>query len=205
MDIYLDQTSLVPLGAQLTTQLRVLIRQKELKADDLLPTVKELAASLNLNYNTVAAAYRALEREGYLVQNRRAGTRVAPEPPEDPKQDLALGLLAQMSRQLEALELDPNDLLKLLATQSYRRAQQPSYKVAVLARTPLAALRVAERAKVLLGEQVTCVPETPQTYVSSSYHLTVVDPNLVPTWTATANVIPMDTMAYSHAFPAGAD
>ena len=205
MDIFLDQTSLVPLGAQLTTQLRVLIHQKELKADDLLPTVKELASSLDINYNTVAAAYRALEREGYLVQNRRAGTRVASEPPENPKQDLALSLLSRLSSQLAALALEPNDLLKLLATQSYRRAQQTTYKVAVLARTPLVASRVAERAKILLGEQVTCVPETPQTYVSSNYHLTVVDPNLVPTWTATANVIPMDTMVYSHAFPAGAD
>ena len=176
-----------------------------LTPDDLLPTVKELAVSLNLNYNTVAAAYRALEREGYLVQNRRAGTRVAPAPPKDPIQDLAYGLIAQLGRQLAALELDTNDLLKLLATQNHKRNQKHSYKVAVLAETPLAAAQTAERARILLGEGVVCVPETVQTYTSAHYHLTVLDPKLVPTWTGTPNVIPTDTTVYSHAFPAGAD
>lgn len=205
MDIFLDRTSLIPLTEQLTTQIKLLVSRKTLMPEDLLPTVKELSSSLNLNYNTVAAAYRALEREGYLTQNRRAGTRVAPKPPEHPKQDLALNLISQLSRQLEALELDTNDLLKLLATQRYSCSQQKTYQVAVLAKTPLEATRVAEQAQILLGKQVTCVPETLHTYASSTYHLTIVDPKLVPTWTTTANVIPLDTMIYSHDFPAGAD
>lgn len=205
MDVFLDKSSLVPIGEQIHTQVRILIGRGVLSPGHLLPTVKELAESLSLNYNTVAAAYRALEREGYLVQNRRAGTRVAPEPPENPKQDLALSLMSQLSKQLETLELDTNDLLKLLATQLYTRGQQQTYEVAVLAKTPLEAAQVAERAQILLGEQVTCVPETLHTYASSNYHLTIVDPKLVPTWTTTANVIPVDTMIYSHDFPAGAD
>ena len=205
MDIHLDKSSLVPLGEQLQTSLKVLIRQRALNPDDTLPTVKELAASLKLNYNTVAAAYRALEREGYVVQNRRAGTRVAPEPPADPKQALVLDLIARLSRQLAGLELDTNDLLKLLVAQRSGRSEQQPYRLAVLAGTPLEALQAAERAQALLGENVTCVPETLHTYTSRTYHLTVIDPKLVPIRTATTNVIPTDTLVYSHAFPAGAD
>ena len=48
-----------------------------LGAEDPLPSVRQLAADLRLNPNTVAQAYRELEREGIVYVRRGQGTFVA--------------------------------------------------------------------------------------------------------------------------------
>ncbi|MEM1128535.1 MAG: GntR family transcriptional regulator [Bacteroidota bacterium] len=45
------------------------------------PTVRELSGALRINYNTVRAAYRTLEQEGYLVSAQGRGTFVAQDAP----------------------------------------------------------------------------------------------------------------------------
>jgi DNA-binding transcriptional regulator YhcF (GntR family) len=51
---------------------------------DRLPTVRGLADDLDLAPNTVARAYRELERDGWLVGRGRAGTFVSDPLPERP-------------------------------------------------------------------------------------------------------------------------
>ena len=46
-----------------------------------LPTVRELAAEIEVSPATVAAAYRVLNERGLITANRRRGTVVAPQPP----------------------------------------------------------------------------------------------------------------------------
>lgn len=65
---------------QLKAQLRLAIRTGSYRAHHTLPTVKDLAARLSLNPNTIAAVYRDLGREGLITHHRRGGTRVAPGP-----------------------------------------------------------------------------------------------------------------------------
>src|SRR3712207_1968033 len=48
-----------------------------LHPEDPLPSVRQLAADLRLNPNTVAQAYRELEREGVVYVRRGQGTFVA--------------------------------------------------------------------------------------------------------------------------------
>jgi DNA-binding transcriptional regulator YhcF (GntR family) len=67
-------------GEQLQAQLRTAIRRGEIGPGTALPGVRELAAEVRVNPNTVAAAYRQLSNEGLLVAKRRGGTRVAPGP-----------------------------------------------------------------------------------------------------------------------------
>ncbi|MCA9837242.1 MAG: GntR family transcriptional regulator [Trueperaceae bacterium] len=206
MDIFLDKHSVIPLGEQLQTQLRLLIERGDLEREALLPTVKELAAQLELNYNTVAAAYRALEREGYLVQNRRAGTRVAAKPPSRPEQAMVSQLSQSFAQQLTSLGLDINESLKLVAAQAQQAQASPGLKMAVLAKTPLEAQQLAERLRAFLTDNFQCVPLTLDTYQSLDYHFTVIDPALIQRLTATPNVIPpLSTGLYSPDFPAGAD
>lgn len=50
-----------------------------------LPTVRALAAELDLAVNTVAKAYRALEADGVVETRGRAGTVVAPRHGQDPE------------------------------------------------------------------------------------------------------------------------
>ncbi|HTM02297.1 MAG TPA: aminotransferase class I/II-fold pyridoxal phosphate-dependent enzyme [Vicinamibacterales bacterium] len=52
------------------------IHAGQLAADQVVPTVRELAASLKVSPATVAAAYRALQARGLLVGQGRRGTRV---------------------------------------------------------------------------------------------------------------------------------
>lgn len=58
-----------------------LLRRGRLAPGDPLPTVRALAAALELAPATVAAAYRELGRRGLVVAAGRRGTRVAPRPP----------------------------------------------------------------------------------------------------------------------------
>jgi GntR family transcriptional regulator len=48
-----------------------------LQAEDPLPSVRQLATELRLNPNTVAQAYRELEREGVVYVRRGQGTFVS--------------------------------------------------------------------------------------------------------------------------------
>lgn len=77
MNLLLDTTSDIPLNQQIKVQLRYLILSGELSPGMQIPSVRELAAFLKTNRNTVAKAYRELEEEGYLDIRQAAGTYVA--------------------------------------------------------------------------------------------------------------------------------
>src|ERR1051325_2732988 len=53
----------------------------KLAAGDALPTVRQLAAQLEVSPATVAGAFRILRERGVIVGDRRRGTRVRPAPP----------------------------------------------------------------------------------------------------------------------------
>jgi DNA-binding transcriptional regulator YhcF (GntR family) len=210
MRLTVDKNSTLPMQEQIIGQITVLIRLGELRLGVLLPTVKELAASLNLNYNTVAAAYRTLEKKGYVVQNRRAGTRVADRLPEDPETDLLAHQTAAVAEDLSRLSGDQALVMNLLAANLALRSQKTPLRVAVLARTPLAAARATSRTQTILGDSYTCVPQTPHAFHhdfrSADYHLTVIDPDLLNRFAEPSRVAPPPYIeAHSAAFPAGAD
>ena len=73
----IEPRSPVPLGEQVQRGIRRAIAEGELGPNDQLPPVRQLAADLGINLNTVARAYRELEREGLVVTARGRGTRVA--------------------------------------------------------------------------------------------------------------------------------
>ena len=73
----IDPGSDVPLGEQVQRGIRRAIAEGELAPGDPLPPVRQLAADLGVNLNTVARAYRELEREGLVNTARGRGTLVA--------------------------------------------------------------------------------------------------------------------------------
>ena len=72
-----DSRSTVPLGEQVRRGIRRAIAEGEIRVGDPLPPVRQLAADLGINLNTVARAYRELEREGLVTAARGRGTVVA--------------------------------------------------------------------------------------------------------------------------------
>jgi GntR family transcriptional regulator len=79
MYISLDTNSGAPLYLQLKEQMRLAIATATLRPGDQLPTVRDLAAQLRLNPNTVARVYRELCAEGLLTSRQGSGTFVADE------------------------------------------------------------------------------------------------------------------------------
>jgi DNA-binding transcriptional regulator YhcF (GntR family) len=67
----------VPLGTQLVWQLRYAIATGEYRPGERLPTVREMAAALRVNANTIRTVYARLQEEGWVVARRKIGTVVA--------------------------------------------------------------------------------------------------------------------------------
>jgi DNA-binding transcriptional MocR family regulator len=63
------------------TQIEAAIAGGELAPGSRLPTVRELAAALDISPATVAAAYRTLRQRGLVSANTRRGTVVSAQPP----------------------------------------------------------------------------------------------------------------------------
>lgn len=76
MRITFDERSRRPPSEQLATAISERIQRGSLAPGVRLPTVRALADDLGLAANTVAKAYRALERDGLIEGRGRAGTFV---------------------------------------------------------------------------------------------------------------------------------
>ncbi|HEV2027987.1 MAG TPA: GntR family transcriptional regulator [Candidatus Dormibacteraeota bacterium] len=75
----LDTTSGLTPYLQLTQQVTHALRLGQLKVGDRLPTVRDVAAQLAINPNTVLKAYRHLEMQGLLASRPGTGVFVAKE------------------------------------------------------------------------------------------------------------------------------
>jgi GntR family transcriptional regulator len=74
MNIEVSFTSHVPIYVQLIDQIKHKIALGELVPGDQLPTVRQLAADLRVNFNTIARAYRMLDEEGIISTQHGRGT-----------------------------------------------------------------------------------------------------------------------------------
>lgn len=75
--IQLNYRDSKPIYEQIKDGLRKLIISGSLSANEKLPSVRELAASLAINPNTIQRAYRELETEGYIYTIAGKGTFAA--------------------------------------------------------------------------------------------------------------------------------
>ena len=80
MNIKLDFCSKIPIYVQIIDQVKHAIAVGELHPDDQLPTIRELAADLDVNFTTVARAYRLLDEEGLISTQHGRGTYILPLP-----------------------------------------------------------------------------------------------------------------------------
>jgi GntR family transcriptional regulator len=77
MEFHLDQRSGLPMYLQIVQQVKEALRLGLLDIGDQLPTVREVVAEVAINPNTVAKAYRELEREGLVDARPGRGTFVS--------------------------------------------------------------------------------------------------------------------------------
>lgn len=77
MKIIVNHSSMVPIYEQIIEQVKAMIANKELKENDVLPSVRALAKELKISALTVKKAYDILEEEGFTVTVHGKGTYVA--------------------------------------------------------------------------------------------------------------------------------
>ena len=74
--IEVDLRSHVPIYIQIVERVGHLVATGVLKPDNQLPTVRQLATDLRVNFNTVARAYRLLDEAGVISTQQGRGTYV---------------------------------------------------------------------------------------------------------------------------------
>ncbi len=83
LDFQLDFRSGVPIYTQIAEELRRKIASGQLKPGDQLPTVRELATELRINFNTVSRAYRVLDEVRLISTQTGRGTYISEAPTEE--------------------------------------------------------------------------------------------------------------------------
>lgn len=103
MHLRIEQSRGLPLGPQIIGQLKLAIASGRLAPGERLPSARDLAADLRVNFHTVRKAYGELEREGLLHSARGRGTFVAEELPAGGGDELRSTVQAHLTRMLEDL------------------------------------------------------------------------------------------------------
>ena len=101
--IHLDYRDARPIYGQILDGIRDQIRTGILQPDDRLPSVRELAAELTINPNTIQRAYRELENMGLIATVPGKGCFVCRQ--SDPGVSNRQEMLAEFDRITQALLL----------------------------------------------------------------------------------------------------
>ncbi len=114
MKFDIDLTNHTPIYLQIMSQVKHAVASGALAPGDQLPTVRQLAADLRVNFNTVARAYRQLDEEGIISTQHGRGTFILePASEQDSarlrQQDLAL-LAKYFVEEARKLDFSPDDV-----------------------------------------------------------------------------------------------
>ena len=120
LGLKIDKSEALPIHTQLTEQLKYHIQSGKWGPGKQLPTVRELAAALRLNYNTIRAAYQELEREGYVTNEQGRGTFVTENPPrlQGDRRESLVELVDEALAKVRALGVSTEEFARLAYTRA---------------------------------------------------------------------------------------
>ncbi len=117
MHFKLEPNSGVPLGVQIARQLRLAIASGRLAPGERLPSARDLAAELKVNFHTVRKVYGDLEQAGLLRFERGLGTFVADHTPsltDDDVREMVREHVERLLADLAGLGLSRRQVLRLV-------------------------------------------------------------------------------------------
>jgi GntR family transcriptional regulator len=87
VNIEIDTGNGVPIYLQIVEQIKRNVAMGRLRAEEGLPSVRQLAVDLTINPNTVARAYLELEHEGIIYKRQGQGTFVSAQAEETSRRE----------------------------------------------------------------------------------------------------------------------
>lgn len=121
MKLIIDTDSSVPIYIQIEDSIHTLIAAGQIQPGEQLPTIRELAADIRVNLNTVARAYFELDREGVISTQRGKGTFVSGVPDqkqiEKKRQKLLYSIIVSALKEASSLGYSVDEIMKTFQDQ----------------------------------------------------------------------------------------
>ena len=121
MEFAISPITGVPIYQQIAEQIRSAIARGKLRADERLPSVRELSQILVVNPNTVARSYTELEREGVLYTRPGLGVFVASTPAplsKKSRRERLIPIINQLLVEAVSVGCSSDELASLVAERS---------------------------------------------------------------------------------------
>ena len=117
LKIQIDFRSHEPIYLQIIDQIKQKVVSGELQEGDQLPTVRQLAADMRINFNTVARSYRMLDEEGIISTQHGRGTFIIGMPSEENGEALRLEAVVKLTQhylaEVARLDVSPEDIKEI--------------------------------------------------------------------------------------------
>jgi len=125
--IRVDPASFIPIYEQVKQEILRLVATGRLKVHDPLPSIRDLAAEIIINPNTVARAYRELEQTGLISTQKGRGSFIAPRAGLDAANDRKTRLARVMDgaiAEARKFALADDDILKIFEERLSKNANK---------------------------------------------------------------------------------
>ena len=99
-ELTINLESGVPIYMQVVDRIKQMVVSGQLQPGQQIPTIRQLATDLRVNYNTVGRAYLILDQEGVISTQQGRGTYIASHLDEGQVQKLRMGKLRSMFGQV---------------------------------------------------------------------------------------------------------
>ncbi|MBC8016370.1 MAG: GntR family transcriptional regulator [Sporomusaceae bacterium] len=115
MDFEFDDK--MPIYLQIMDRIKMDVVMKKLKANDKLPSVREMAMMLKVNPNTLQRAYQELERLGIVYTQRGMGTFVGERENmvDDLKQEMAKEVMDSFILRMKHLGFTEQEIIESIS------------------------------------------------------------------------------------------
>ena len=117
MEIYISNSSGVPIYAQITGQIRAKILSGELKEGEALPSIRLLAKELRISVITTKRSYEDLEQAGFIYTLPGKGSFVAAQNPEMHREEALRQVEGHLLNAIDAARkggIDPEEVRETL-------------------------------------------------------------------------------------------
>ena len=124
--IKVDTSSFVPIYEQIKKEFKKEIFSGNLKPNDPLPSIRDLATELLINPNTVARAYRELEMQGFIYTRKGKACYISDDSTQlmvEERKSILIQSLDELIGEAKKYGLDPEEI-KRLFEERLKRSQE---------------------------------------------------------------------------------